>query len=232
MKFTFAADAAVDPRALRHEVTLPGGEPRLEEQWAVGLNARPWTYPAGAMVGLEAPGELIVRITSGWAFEMRALTPERHQLFSLLLPGDHTLVPAYARPDDIALIGLTPLEILVAPSADGPMAWRAGFLTDVLAQQVARLREHVLRLGLLDGQARIAHLLLELYSRLSALGLVRRDSFRTPLTQDVLASMLGLSVVHVSRSLQRLRQQKLLTMDFGRVSLLDIPTLEKMTSLA
>jgi DNA-binding transcriptional regulator YhcF (GntR family) len=49
---------------------------------------------------------------------------------------------------------------------------------------------------------------------------VSGNRFRMPLTQEIMADALGLSLVHVNRTLQQLRREKLIEMKAGSVCLL------------
>ena len=48
----------------------------------------------------------------------------------------------------------------------------------------------------------LAHLLFELKGRLESVGLVSTKGFQLPITQDVTAHVLGLNLIHPSRTLQ------------------------------
>lgn len=209
-------------------MTLP--EPTQRTEWVHGPQIRSSSYLAGARVDFGATSAILLRISAGWAYEVRTLPADRRQVFCLLLPGDDVFMPARPHADD-SLVALTRLEVRAGEAStlvdDGAPELREA-IADILSVEIARLREQAVRLGLLDAQARIAHLLLDLHRRLAVLGMVQRDSFRTPLTQDLLASVLGLSVVHINRSLQRLRSQGLITIQSGRVTLHDLPVLAKM----
>ena len=65
----------------------------------------------------------------------------------------------------------------------------------------------------------MAHLLCETYCRLSIVGLARDLTFEFPLTQAHLADIMGLSVVHVNRTLQRLRGDDLIEWSKQEVSI-------------
>jgi len=67
-------------------------------------------------------------------------------------------------------------------------------------------RNQLLRLGCHNAYQRVAHFLLELHDRLSMVGLVTDGAFVFPLTQEMLADALGLSVVHVNRIMKQLRE--------------------------
>ena len=70
-------------------------------------------------------------------------------------------------------------------------------------------------------QTRIAALLISLYRRADALGLVSEESFAFPPTQQHLADALGLSLVHTSKTWSRLRKAGLFTLSGGRLTLLN-----------
>ena len=64
-------------------------------------------------------------------------------------------------------------------------------------------------------------MLLELGQRAAAVGLADGDESPLPLTQEILADALGLSVVHVNRTLQQLRRDGLLDIRGSSLRLLD-----------
>ena len=66
------------------------------------------------------------------------------------------------------------------------------------------LREQITRLGRRDAQSRIAHFFLELLMRARCAGVIRGGMIEAPLSQSHLADLLGLTPVHVSRTLRRL----------------------------
>lgn len=87
------------------------------------------------------------------------------------------------------------------------------------------LREWLVNMGRREAPQRLAHLFCELLVRLQTVNLAKDDSYDLPLTQSELGDTLGLSSVHVNRSLQGLRSQGLLTFERGRLSILDVPRL-------
>jgi CRP-like cAMP-binding protein len=75
---------------------------------------------------------------------------------------------------------------------------------------------------------RVAHFLLELLTRLRIVGLADEKSYRMPLTQELIADALGLSVPHVNRTLRQLRDDGLLTIEDQRVVINDIDALSAL----
>ncbi|HZC55119.1 MAG TPA: helix-turn-helix domain-containing protein [Xanthobacteraceae bacterium] len=77
--------------------------------------------------------------------------------------------------------------------------------------------EHLIDVGRRSALERVAHFLLELLTRLQAIGLADERSFQMPLTQELIGDALGLSVPHVSRTLRQLREDDLVAVEGQRV---------------
>jgi len=86
-------------------------------------------------------------------------------------------------------------------------------------------REWLLNVGQRSAYTRMAHLVCEILIRLKAVGLVEEWSFQWPITQEKLADALGITAVHVSRTLQALRADGLIRMEKTQVS---VPDWEKL----
>ena len=71
----------------------------------------------------------------------------------------------------------------------------------------------------------MAHLILEVWRRLRLRGLANSQMFDMPVTQAVMADALGLSTVHVNRSLRSLKKRGLVTKRRERVEILDLGAL-------
>lgn len=89
-------------------------------------------------------------------------------------------------------------------------------------------REWTVSLGRRSAAARLAHLFCEIRERLSIVGHVDNDSYELPLTQQELGDCLGLTSVHVNRTLQGLRRQRLIKVESGRATILDLPALKTL----
>jgi CRP-like cAMP-binding protein len=167
-------------------------------------------------------------LLSGWAARCRVLSDGRRQIFTFVLPGD--AIGICRRNEPVALS--TTISLTKTVTADASALAEAAFERPEdyrgLATAVsiagtldeASLLDHIVRLGRQTAYERMAHLLLELRWRLGAVGLGDDRKFPLPLTQEVLADALGLSIVHVNRTLQQLRREGLLEMRGGFVELL------------
>jgi CRP-like cAMP-binding protein len=72
-------------------------------------------------------------------------------------------------------------------------------------------REWVANVGRRDSYTRIAHLLCEFSLRLKVAGLGEATDYQLPMTQEQIADCVGLTPVHVNRTLKRLEGEGLIT---------------------
>ena len=186
---------------------------------------------------LVAAGEPLAHVfvlSKGWAIRYRTLPDGRRQIVNVMLPGDcFDLQALIAAKSDHAVEALTNVELLrmhtedflAAVTASARLAtafWWAA------VQEESILREQIVRLGRRSGRERLAHMLLELRRRLIQAGLDVGDTLSLPMSRDVLADLLGLSSVHVSRSIAALRQAGLIRTTNGTIQLLDVDRLAEV----
>lgn len=196
-------------------------------------------HPAGAV--LLQQGELVRGphvLTSGWAWRTRTLPSGRQQVFAVVLPGD--FMGLCWRPSPRALsstVAVTAIQTCEASALQPVMAgrgehnrrlWEA--LTLVSRHDEMRLLDQVVRLGQQSAIERVAGLMLELHSRLAVVGMTDDDAFAMPLTQEHLGAILGMSLVHVNRTIQLLRKEGLAEIGSGRATLHDIERLKSLSS--
>lgn len=84
-----------------------------------------------------------------------------------------------------------------------------------VAHEEAQTVEHLVSLGRRTVRQRTGHPLCELGMRLGMQGLLDGEGFTCPIPQAVLADALGLSVVHLNRTLRRFREAGLVRMAAG-----------------
>jgi CRP-like cAMP-binding protein len=186
-------------------------------------------HPAGAEIYGEGANLRPRVLLSGWACRMRMLPDGRRQIFAFLLPGDAVGLSTRPQPPgQCTVVALTRVEtadataLRDAVAADCAGASGLGLACALaLALEEGQVLDHVTRLGRQSALERTAHLLLELHDRLTCVGLADGARFSLPLTQEVLADALGLSIVHINRTLQQLKRDGLIEMKAGWVRLLD-----------
>jgi CRP-like cAMP-binding protein len=162
-------------------------------------------------------------VVSGWVLEVRLLHDGRRQIFSILLPGDFAKIGASSDLGTRGLLAITNVQIADADilgSSAGDLQISAA-IGEAIQQREDRLLDHMVRIGRLTAKERVLNLLLELHDRLNLIGMVKDGTFRVPLTQELFADALGLSVVHINRTLQELRREGLIVVRRGTVTLSD-----------
>ena len=192
-----------------------------------GLGDRREQRTPGEEIAPEGPDAIRPQlIVSGWACRERVLADGRRQIINVLLPGDGIGLRRHPGGELAAVRALTALETIDASCvAEAVCAGRAPGIAGAL--EAAENLEHLLlldqlvRLGRQTAYERVAHFLLELQRRLEVVQLGDRQRFPMPLTQEILADALGLSIVHVNRTLQQLRREGLIELHSGVAILLD-----------
>lgn len=158
-------------------------------------------------------------VLSGWACRVRHFADGRRQILSLIVPGDLIGVCAHPRPIATTnIVSLTTVVLSAAPPAGLSRALTDAYATSAAIDQACILR-HVARLGRLSAAERMIDCMLELHERLRLAGMADVGRFAMPLTQETLADVLGLTSVHVNRTLQSLRKDDLLELRGGMAHL-------------
>lgn len=174
----------------------------------------------------ERPDHLF-QILHGWAGRYRLLSDGRRQLTALYLPGDicdpcwldggRTVQP---------VVALSPIQAsravrreMEAQIAVDPCVMKLIWRHAQFAQTIQA--EWLVNLGRKNAMERLAHLLCELYSRLSLADATEGNACDMPLTQLDLADLAGLTPVHVNRTLQEMRSMRLIELQSRRLTILD-----------
>jgi CRP-like cAMP-binding protein len=97
----------------------------------------------------------------------------------------------------------------------GAVFWRATLI------DAAIVREWMLNTGRRDAYARMAHLFCELITRLGAVDLAPALSCDLPMTQPELADALGITPVHVNRTIRDLKTAGLISLRSRRLTIHD-----------
>ena len=156
------------------------------------------------------PKERFLSIQSGWAVRCRYTRAGNRQIIHVLLPGD-LITPdlLVTRSTDHEVTSVTDVVVrafdrstMTQALADTPSI--AAGLWWCTAQEDGMLREQIVRLGRRAAMQRVPHLLLELNRRLQLVDEATDREMTLPLTQRDIADALGLSAVHVSRTLKAL----------------------------
>jgi CRP-like cAMP-binding protein len=175
--------------------------------------------------------EFVHVLLEGWAARYKILSDGERHIMAYLIPGDFcdSHVAMLDRMDHsiaavsrcrIGLIPLSAMEKMLEQSRSLSRALNWSMLVDE-----AILREWLVNIGARSADQRTAHFICEMFLRCSTVGLVADDSFELPLSQQQLADTMGLSLVHMNRTLKNLRRENMIRIDGSRITIVNLDAL-------
>ena len=186
--------------------------------------------PAGHVLVREGePQNTFFRLTEGKLARIRAIEDGRRQIICIFTPGDLLAVKAMLldrQPDNIEALSrssVTAIEYSEGLSLAGQHSTVSLRYMWQLAEDERRLHNSVTLLGRGTALERVSTALLDLQARLVLLGIDRS----IPIRQQDLADYVGLTLVHVNRTLRSLREQGALATQNGGIVLHDVATLHR-----
>ncbi|MBZ9961469.1 Crp/Fnr family transcriptional regulator [Mesorhizobium sp. B2-4-2] len=171
-------------------------------------------------------------LLEGFACRYKILEDGRRQILAYLVPGDLCDLHVFLlRRMDHSIGALSRSKVAVIPQSailgftnSYPNLTRALWWTTLLDEAITR--EWVVNIGQRTAYERMAHLFCELFHRLHAIGETAGKSYPLPVTQATLGDTLGLSNVHINRTLQDLRRDGLISFNNGTVTIKNLAKLE------
>jgi CRP-like cAMP-binding protein len=134
---------------------------------------------------------------------------------------DHTL--AALNPSKVGFISHDNLRHSIRERPNlGDLFWRETLIDSAI------FRQWIVSLGRRSARERLAHLLCELFVRQRAVGRAAATACELPLTQTEIADVLGLSLVHVNRTLKQLRADGLIAQEGRRLMILQWERLKEV----
>jgi len=133
---------------------------------------------------------------------------------SMLETADHSVQMLTA--GEVALI---PREAIQELALQRPRIGMAMWKDTLVDGSV--FREWIANVGRRDAATRLAHVLCEFALRLKIAGLGEQTTYELPMSQEQLADVLGLTSVHLNRTLQALEQQQLISRNKRSVTIGD-----------
>lgn len=173
-------------------------------------------------------------LCEGFVSRYKVLPDGKRQVLSLGLPGDLMGFPSCLF--QVAVNSVSSLtDVVIAPMSFATLFGMfthfprlAAALFWSSACEIAMDGEHLVDLGRRSAYERLAHLILELLIRLRVAGLAGELSYMLPLTQELMADVLGLSGPHINRMIRCLREEGLVTIEDQRVVIHDLPSLSSL----
>jgi CRP-like cAMP-binding protein len=168
---------------------------------------------------------------NGWLFRYKILHNGDRQIVDFILPGQiFGLQACFFKASLYSIATATDASVCAIPleAVDSvfernlPLA-KALFWSAVC--EAAIVGEHLIDAARRSACERVGHLMLELFVRLKTTGQTEGMSFNMPLTQELIGDALGLTTVHVNRTLRSLREDGLIKMSNKCVTILDFDAL-------
>ncbi len=177
-------------------------------------------------------------LLEGWLAFTKMMPEGEIQIIDVMLPGDFALIGATSAPvaacsiealSDARFINIRPAQ------ANGPTPEMA-VLRDLMAGEIVRAQsrtsELLLRMGKGNAASRVAYALLEFFIRLEAIGLANDRCFALPMTQQQMGDFIGLSNVHVCRTMRRLERERMISYpNHAEIVLNDLDALCKIAGI-
>jgi len=208
-------------------------EPEIEP--LARMLARQRTYPRGREIIVQGqPYRSLFVLNKGLALRYKILSGGKRQIFNLIVPGDLIGLPACLFESATASVSsLTDVTISFIEFSElfglfrhSPRLSAALFWTS--AREAGGYAERLATIGRRSAYERLAHIILEILTRLQAAGLADRNSFEMPLTQEMLADALGLSLQHINRMVRNLRQEGLASIEGHVITIRDLDSLVRL----
>jgi CRP-like cAMP-binding protein len=180
----------------------------------------------------DRPSECCL-VVEGFTCRYKVTHEGKRQIFSFHIPGDiPDLQSLHLKVMDHSLMTMTPCKLAFIPHQSlAELMRRCPRIADVMWRDTlidaAIFREWMMGIGRRSAYTRIAHVLCEVLVKMRAVGLANGHACELPVTQAELGDALGLSTVHVNRSLQELRRHGLIELRGGSLSVLNWDGLKK-----
>jgi CRP-like cAMP-binding protein len=196
------------------------------------------TVEAGASILKEKTSSPhLFTVLQGWCFRYRTLADGSGQLLNFALPGDMIgLQSSMFGEIDHSVDALTHMTLCVFSRE---RIWELfqkhpGLAFDVtwLATREERiLGEYLTAVGQRTAQSRLAFVLMQLYRRCEPLNLAGSNQMPVPFTQQHLADLIGLSLVHTNKTLRRLSDKGYSSWQKGVIKFLKPEALAEIAEL-
>lgn len=183
--------------------------------------------PSDYLVREGEPPTMCAVIISGFAYRQKLTGDGNRQIVALHMPGDAVdFQNLYHEISDHSVQMLSAGEVAFVPRsalqalARSHLEVAQAIFRSVLVE-ASIFREWIVNVGSRQARERIAHILCEIATRLDSLGLAEEYGYELPMTQEQFADAVGLTTVHVNRTLRALETEGLITRDKRKISFPD-----------
>lgn len=173
-------------------------------------------------------------LLDGFAARYRIVDDGTRQITALHIAGDFVDLHAFPlKKMDHGIVALSPCHVALADHSElktitetEPHLARLLWLLTLVDGAIHR--EWIVAMGRRSKKSHLAHLFCELLVRLNVVGRSTEGSFAFPLTQHELADVLGISLVHLNKTLKLLHSENAVQWAHRTVTVLDMERLERI----
>jgi CRP/FNR family transcriptional regulator len=184
------------------------------------------------------PPKYSFTLFSGWVALYQTSQEGNRMINHFALPGDFLGFHADpGKPIDYSAQALTEITVCAFPASELHSVLKntpelSSRMMDMHAQTIKLCRQRMMGIGRKSARQRLAFLMLELYHRVKAAGEIipgtEEKSIVFPLSQEDLADAMGLTSVHISRTLRELTDEGLLSIKHRRLTIFNEPALAEI----
>jgi CRP-like cAMP-binding protein len=193
---------------------------------ALPINVRHWEAGRTIVSDGERPTDCCL-VIEGFCVRAKTILDGQRQILSIHIPGeipdlqslhlhrmDHDLIAV--APSTLGFISHTSMRALTRTNPNiAEVLWRDTLIDSAI------FREWIVNVGQRPAASRLAHTVVELRRRLAVIGQEAGDTFEMPLTQEQISEALGITPVHANRIIRQLRDDGIVDINRGRVTVLN-----------
>lgn len=218
-------------------LALCNGVGEDEADWIQGYRHNQFKIKAKKTLYKEnKPTKHIYTLYHGWVLQYKTLPNGKRQVLRIALPGDLLGFQAHLDgPMSHSALALCDAVLCAFTNEDKSEMLNSRIdmtkrLIDMHARDTSLQQNHLVGVGQKTAEERIAHLCMELFYRVRA---IRDDSvsqnIELPLTQEDIGDYVGLTQIHVNRTLKVLREQGLMEIKNKRLYILNENKLKELS---
>ena len=217
----------MDTTPLFRSLEAIGAPTEAEQQLLANLPGTVRHYkPHVDIVRVGDRPSVVCLLLEGMACRYKLSADGRRHILSFHSPGDIPDIQSlFIDIMDHSLGVLVPSTVMAIPHARmcsiideyprvAHVLWRESLIDAAVFREWIVIRDR-------PAYMRVAHLLCEHFFRMQAIGLTEGNACPLPITQTHIGDALGLSLVHVNRTLQELRRDNLIRLERGTLTVLD-----------
>ena len=201
------------------------------------LERRERRFEAGEIIAVEQmPLDTMYVVGAGWLHASNSLPDGARQILRFYFVGELATIFALAWDySAVTLTAVSPCTLYAVKREAIGQIFRdfprlGALLYAISASEQVAMADRLTSIGRTDGMTRIATLLLDIRSRLSAVGETHQPGFELPLTQKDLGDAVGLTKTHIGRSFKALEQTGLVERSGRIIRITDVDALSTLVN--